>query len=90
MKRRVEIEKVATEVQAALGRAEGFRKYIIEFGVWEIVAKIFASDEYVFDVMELVPKLQATGQVALLQELKEKYFPDKDVIKDFPGYVKRP
>lgn len=51
------MEKVAAEAQAALGRVEGVRKYLMESGVWEIVAKIFASDDYVFEVASLVPKL---------------------------------
>lgn len=58
----------------------------MEFGVWEIVVKIFASFEYVLEVAGLVPKLQATGRVALLRELQRDYFPKKD-IKDLPEYV---
>lgn len=52
------------------------------------MAKIFANDDYVFEVAGLVPKLQATGQVTLLQELQGEYFSDKD-IKDIPEYVEK-
>lgn len=55
-------------------------------GVREIVAKIFASDDYVYEVAGLVPKIQATGRVELLRELQGEYIPGKD-IKDLPGYV---
>lgn len=58
----------------------------MESGVREIVAKIFASDDYVFKVAGLEPKLQATGQVSLLRELQEECFTEKEK-KDLPGYV---
>lgn len=81
-----EMEKTATDMRAALDRAEGVRRYLMMSGVREIVAKIFASDDFVYDVAGLVPKIQTTGRVALLQELQEKYFPGKE-IKDLPGFV---
>lgn len=85
-KKRGEMEKVAAETQAALDRSEGVRKYLMMSGVRRIVAKIFSSDDYVYEVVGLVPKLQATGRVELLRELQEEYFPGKE-IKDLPGYV---
>lgn len=39
-----------------------------------------------FEVAGLVPKLQATGRVKLLEELQAEYFPDKDIM-EMPGYV---
>lgn len=86
VRQRDEMERKVVELQAALERAEGVRRYLMESGVRDIVAKIFASDDYVFEVAGLVPKLQATGRVALLQELKEEYFPGKE-LKELPGYV---
>lgn len=62
-----EMEKVATEAQAVLEQAEVAPKYLMESGIQEIVEKNFASDNYVFEVTGLVPKLQAIGRVALLQ-----------------------
>lgn len=52
------------------------------------MAKIFGSDDYMFEVAGLVPKLQATSRVTLLQEMQAEYFPGKD-IKDLPGYVEK-
>lgn len=85
-KMREEIEKVAVEAQASVEQVGSVRKYLMVFGIQEIVAKIFASDDYVFKVAGLVPKLQAKGRVKLLEELRAEYFPDKD-IKDMPGYM---
>lgn len=50
MKKKNGMEKVVREAQAALERSEGAQKYLMESGVQEIVAKIFASDDYVFEV----------------------------------------
>lgn len=86
VKKRKEMEKTAAEAQAALELSEGVQRYLMESGVREIVAKIFASDNYVFEVAGLVPKLQATRRVSLLRELQEVYFPRKE-IKDLPGYM---
>lgn len=82
-----EMEKVVAETQAALDRSEKVRKYIMTSDIREIVTKVFASDDYVYELAGLVPKLQDTGRVELLWELQEEYFPSKD-IKDLPGYVK--
>lgn len=86
VKERDEMRKVAAEAQVALERSEGVQKYLMEAGVREIVAKIFASDDYISEVAGLVPKLQATRRVALLRELQGEYFSGKD-IEDLPGYV---
>lgn len=85
-RRSSEMEKVAAETRAALDRSEEVRRYMMTSGVREIVAKIFASDDFVYEVAGLVPKIQTTGRVELLRELQEEYFPGKD-IKDLPGYV---
>lgn len=61
-----EIEKVVTEMQAVLDRAEKVRKYIMTSGVREIVAKVFAINDNVYEVTGLVTKLQSTGRVELL------------------------
>lgn len=88
VKKREEMKKLAAKAQAALEWSERVWKYLMKCGVWEIVAKIFASDDYVFEVAGLVPNLQATGRVALLRELQEYYFPEKEV-NDLPGYVEK-
>lgn len=57
MRKKKEMEKVAVKAQAALERVKGVRKYLMEYGIRKIVAKIFASDDYVFKMAGLVPKL---------------------------------
>lgn len=57
MKKKEETEKGAVKAQAALERVKGVRKYLMEYGICKIVAKIFASDEYVFEMVGFVPKL---------------------------------
>lgn len=78
-RRSSEMEKVAAETRAALDRSEKVRRYMMTSGVREIEAKVFASDDYVYEVAGLVPKLQATGRVELLRELQGEYFPGKDI-----------
>lgn len=79
---------MVAEVQAALERADSVWKYLLKSKIREIMAKIFASDDYIFQVAGLVVKLQVMGRVALLQELKEEYFLDND-IKKLPEYMKK-
>lgn len=79
VKKKEEVEKEVAEARVALERAEGVRRHLMESGIYEIVAKIFASNDYVFEVAGLVPKLQATGRVKLLEELQAEYFPDKEI-----------
>lgn len=49
------MKRGVAEVQAALERTKEVQKYLMEVGVREIVAKIFASDNYILEVAGLVP-----------------------------------
>lgn len=77
---------MAIGIQAALNCSEDVRRYLMSTGIQEIVDKIFASDKFGFLIGNLVPKIQNTGLVQLLQTLNPEYFADKE-LKDLPDFV---
>lgn len=66
-----ELEEVAIETRASLDCAEKVQQYLMSLGVWLIMEKIFASDEFAYYMAGLVPKVQIMGHVLLLKTLQE-------------------